>query len=200
MPRTKEQNEEIKRITIAKIKNAGLRLFSVKGLADTSIIEIAQAAGISAGLMYHYYKSKEDLYAELVGESVSGANTVIRKIAELDTDPRNKVERLLHEILKQIEDDQYAAYHYVFMLQVMLNKSVPSQAKPFLHEAYLPFDIMNEIISNGQQTGDIKPGKPQALSTLFFSAITGLCAYKLMMKDLFVMPSVDMLSGILLNE
>ena len=200
MPRTKEQNEEAKAASIGKIKNAGLRLFSTKGLADTSIIQIAEAAGISTGLMYHYYKSKEDLYAELVKESITGANTVICKIAEWETAPRNKVDRLLEEMLKQIEEDEYAAYHYVFMLQVMLNKNVPSQVKPFLDEAYLPFEIMNRIIAEGQQTGDVRPGDPQALSTLFFSTITGLCAYKLMMKEGFALPSVDMLHGMLLND
>ena len=60
MPRTKEQFNSMRNVTKDKIVEAGLKLFSHKGLAATSINDIASLAGISTGLLYHYYKSKED--------------------------------------------------------------------------------------------------------------------------------------------
>jgi AcrR family transcriptional regulator len=62
LPRTEQQYDAMRSATKEKIKAAGLQLFAYKGLAATSIQDIASLADISVGLMYHYYKSKEDVY------------------------------------------------------------------------------------------------------------------------------------------
>ena len=41
-------------------------LFAERGLGATKITDIAEAAGISQGLLYHYYPSKEAIYVELI--------------------------------------------------------------------------------------------------------------------------------------
>jgi len=46
--------------------DAAAGLFAEKGYAGTSAREIAERAGVAVGLMYHYYKSKEDVYNGLV--------------------------------------------------------------------------------------------------------------------------------------
>ncbi|MDR0566704.1 MAG: TetR/AcrR family transcriptional regulator, partial [Prevotellaceae bacterium] len=61
MPRTKEQYEKIRREKSELIRKTALKLFAEKGYDATSINEIAQSAGISKGLMYNYFKSKEEL-------------------------------------------------------------------------------------------------------------------------------------------
>ncbi|MDR1758482.1 MAG: TetR/AcrR family transcriptional regulator [Bacteroidales bacterium] len=61
MPRTKEQYEKIRSEKRALIKEKALLLFAEKGFDATSISDIARAAGISKGLMYNYFTSKEDL-------------------------------------------------------------------------------------------------------------------------------------------
>ena len=61
MPRTKEQYEELRREKRELIGSTALTLFAEKGYDATSINEIAQSAGISKGLMYNYFKSKEEL-------------------------------------------------------------------------------------------------------------------------------------------
>jgi AcrR family transcriptional regulator len=61
MPRTKEQNEAIRAEKKQLIIDSALHLFAEKGYASTSINDIAQSANISKGLMYNYFKSKEDV-------------------------------------------------------------------------------------------------------------------------------------------
>ena len=61
MPRTKEQYEKIRREKSELIRKTALKLFAEKGYDATSINEIAQSAGISKGLMYNYFKSKDEL-------------------------------------------------------------------------------------------------------------------------------------------
>lgn len=44
-----------------KILQAALALFAEKGFHTTSVSQIAEAAGVSKGLTYNYFESKEKL-------------------------------------------------------------------------------------------------------------------------------------------
>ena len=73
MPRTKEQNNAIKIEKKHKIMSIALHLFAEDGYVHTSIDKIATHAGISKGLMYTYFRSKDDLLREIIHK---GAETM----------------------------------------------------------------------------------------------------------------------------
>lgn len=60
-PKTPSQNKEIREETSQKIKDAAFELFAQKGFRNTSVKAIAQKAGKSKGLIYHYFNSKENI-------------------------------------------------------------------------------------------------------------------------------------------
>jgi AcrR family transcriptional regulator len=45
----------------ARIRDAAVKLFTERGMAKTSILDIAEAAGVSGGLIRHHFGSKEGL-------------------------------------------------------------------------------------------------------------------------------------------
>lgn len=61
MPRSVKLNEEMRAATQTAVLQSALKLFAQKGYAHTSTRAIAQEAGISIGLMYHYYDGKAAL-------------------------------------------------------------------------------------------------------------------------------------------
>lgn len=65
-PRTKEQFEAIRNEKEKLILEVALSLFAKNGFESTSVSMIAKKAGISKGLMYSYFKSKEDLLKEII--------------------------------------------------------------------------------------------------------------------------------------
>ena len=65
-PKTSEQFAEIRRQSQQKIEAAALELFAKRGFHNTSISAIAKAAGVSKGLLYNYYDSKDDLLYQLI--------------------------------------------------------------------------------------------------------------------------------------
>ena len=65
-PRTKEQFKTIRDEKVNLILHTALRLFAGHGYASTSVSMIAKEAGISKGLMYNYFKGKEELLKEIV--------------------------------------------------------------------------------------------------------------------------------------
>jgi len=65
-PRTPEQFEEIRETKKALILDTALELFANEGFFKTSISDITKKAGISKGLIYNYFESKEDLIRTIV--------------------------------------------------------------------------------------------------------------------------------------
>jgi AcrR family transcriptional regulator len=54
----RQRKKELVRTTIQKV---ALRLFSERGYEETTVEQIADAAGVSPASVYRYYRSKEDL-------------------------------------------------------------------------------------------------------------------------------------------
>jgi len=70
-PRTPKQYEEIREEKIALIMDTALEHFSNEGYYRTTINHIARHAGISKGLMYNYFESKEALLKAIIHKSVN---------------------------------------------------------------------------------------------------------------------------------
>ena len=66
MPRTKGQFEAIRKESRQKILDAALEVFAKQGYHSATVDAITKTAGISKGLMYNYFKSKEDVLQELM--------------------------------------------------------------------------------------------------------------------------------------
>ncbi|UBM60355.1 TetR/AcrR family transcriptional regulator [Marinilongibacter aquaticus] len=69
-PRSKIENEQIRKVSRSKIIETALKLFGNNGFASTSIATIAQEAGISKGLMYNYFESKEQLLEAIIKDVI----------------------------------------------------------------------------------------------------------------------------------
>jgi AcrR family transcriptional regulator len=79
-PRSTIENEKIRSQSIAKILDAAYRLMSQKGYESTSISQIAKEAGISKGLMYNYFNSKEELLKELINNTMEEGDRLMADI------------------------------------------------------------------------------------------------------------------------
>ena len=70
MPRTEEQYESIRENRKTEIVNASLKLFAHNGYHSTTISMIAKEANISKGLVYNYFKSKEEVLKTILFEGI----------------------------------------------------------------------------------------------------------------------------------
>lgn len=68
MPRTAEQNEQVREQTRQKIMESAFELFASQGYHQASMAGIAAAAGISKGLIYHYFESKTELLRDIFAQ------------------------------------------------------------------------------------------------------------------------------------
>ncbi|WP_075590681.1 TetR/AcrR family transcriptional regulator [Labilibacter marinus] len=65
-PRNDSQNEKIRQERKLQIMNVALEVIAEKGFSNASIATIAKTAGISKGLMYNYFASKEELISSIM--------------------------------------------------------------------------------------------------------------------------------------
>ena len=102
-PRNPKQFEEIREKSKEKIIYAAFELFSTVGYWSTSISKIAKEAGISKGLMYNYFSSKENLLKAVIGKMV----TIIADIFTLDdqASPEEKMHQFFNKLFSHIENN-----------------------------------------------------------------------------------------------
>jgi len=100
-PRTKRQNLEIREASMDKIFEAALELFGTHGYHATSINDIVKKAGVSKGLVYHYFKSKEELLEQLVNSLVSEGHQSIQNI--MDSDPKVFLKNMFEVLFDEIQ-------------------------------------------------------------------------------------------------
>ncbi len=93
---------------IQSIMKAGAELFSTKGFVETSMDEVAAAAKISKGGMYHYFSSKNELLDAIL---VNFIDMVLADLEELDriADPLGKLTRLVSRHVEIYTKHPYAA-------------------------------------------------------------------------------------------
>jgi AcrR family transcriptional regulator len=90
-------------------KQVALKLFAAKGYAATSINDIAQTAGISKGLMYNYFKSKEDVLQTIWGVLPEELITMIDPNHDGEVTPEegeNFVDKTLELLINRREEMQ----------------------------------------------------------------------------------------------
>jgi len=74
-----------------EIINAALYLYSNQGYLRTSMIEIAEAVGLTKGGIYHYVSKKEDTLVIIHDRMTEAFVTEFRKTAQSAGDPREKL-------------------------------------------------------------------------------------------------------------
>lgn len=153
-----------------EILNTGLELFIRKGYAATRTAEIAKAVGMSEGLLFHYFETKEKLYLALLALANTGKDNIfsLKGVAPLEF-----FENTAKTILSYISQEPFAAKLFVLMNRAQYDEALPEQVRNALIRRN-DMDYTVKIIRQGQQDGSIRKGDPVALAIAFFMAIQGI--------------------------
>ena len=99
-----EDKKQKKRLSLM---DAAFGLFTTKGIARTSIEEIARAAGIAKGTFYLYFRDKDDLRRILIRHK---AASLLRHALDHSgylekEEPADKILAITDDILSQLQED-----------------------------------------------------------------------------------------------
>lgn len=197
MPRSKEAFESMRHSTRTKIETAALSLFARKGLS-VKIGDIAEAAGISQGLMYSHYPSKEALIAELVRQASAISGKSIMAFAESERTTAEKIKHITDMMCLMFTDSPVGIDYFMFMVQVGMSGFHVPEASLYSAEHVNPLETLAGIIAQGQAEGSVVPGEPLQLSTVYWAAIQGLCCYAV--TGMPLSPDSKILNRLILKE
>lgn len=192
MPRTKEQNERMRQATRDKIQAAAAELFARKGLAGTNVQEIADLAGISIGLLYRHYKTKDALFAEMVEFALEG----LEKITEL-FESEGSPQELIMQIVREVHDDLVSNGEFVNLLilltQAFLSDGTAGGVDRLVEQDARMLEATGRLIKRGQTLGEFRQGNPMEMSSMLYSTIQGLGIMKGVMGDQLSIPAPEMI-------
>lgn len=92
-----------------RIRTAALRLFSTRGLENTSVRDIVRAARTTQPMLYYYFNSKEDLYLDIYGQFSKRILGRVRRILGEKTELPQKIKGLLGFYHKYLSSQPAAA-------------------------------------------------------------------------------------------
>ena len=192
-PRSKQQNEQIKEDRRTQILDAALVVFARRGLAATKIGDIAAEAGLSHGLVYHYFQSKEDIFTELISIADRSSSSALLQAEQMPLPPVEKLRTIAQLVLQSIWESSESACMFYVMAQAMLSDNTPPKAKEILTQYGTPFKVLTRIIAQGQTQGVLVQGDAAQMATVFWATIQGLATFRLVQKEMAAPPDIELL-------
>ncbi len=136
MPRTEEQFEEIREKRKKLILETALELFANEGYHNTSISRIANEAKISKGLLYNYFKSKEELLNEILSFGIDEFVNVFDQNKDgnlTDAEMIYFIDRIF-EILQN--NQKYWKLYFAIATQPTIFEKVLEKVQEFIEEYF----------------------------------------------------------------
>jgi AcrR family transcriptional regulator len=195
-PLSRKQLEQIRDDRREQIKQAALRLFARRGFDGTKTSLIAAEAGISEGLIYRYFSSKDELYAELVEQLMEEAGKAIESVAHLPGTPYEQLCALTRDMLDEKNKDAFMIIH-----KGRQAEHIPEKAAHLLqrHSADALIEQLLPIYVKGQQAGQFAAGNPRERISWYIMLLNSLIVTARGDEE-FGLPPAEMLMRVLTAE
>ncbi len=146
-------------IRINEILNAADQLFFSKGYQATTISDIAKKVGVAQGMLYYYFKSKEEVLEMLLNRHVASLVAEIQNIQHLASTPPEKIALIVSTILDRASYKEGQLLNLLYDIQNLYLKETLFRQ---LETTFSPWLL--RTLEEGIATGDFSlPHPPTAV-------------------------------------
>jgi len=172
LTRNEQKNEQMRTETIKKILESASAVFAAKGHAAT-MAAIAEKAQISQGLAYHYFKSKEEIYATLLKQAWAKAGGgPAQRIGQIQGTPG---QRLTFLITSMLEGSRQNPGISQIMYKALEDETTPADLKAIVQKNGQELHgAIRQLIVDGQATGEVVKDDPDQLVVALVAFVRGL--------------------------
>ena len=190
MPKSQERCQEIREETKNLIVKKSVLYFARNGFAGTKISDLSKHIGIAQGTIYIYFKSKEDLYAEIfaISDKIAGNDKLVM-LAGFPLPAEQKIKKMSDYLIKSLRDDEMFAAGIALYTQRLLEGEADQSF----------YKTTEKIIKQGQKEGSVVSGSARKLSE-FYWGIVYLYAVKSLYTADSAMITANDLSRVLLED
>jgi TetR/AcrR family fatty acid metabolism transcriptional regulator len=150
------------------ILRAATDVFAERGFFNAQVADVARAAGVAAGTVYLYFRSKDDLLISIFERSMRDALAEGRAMVGAETDARERLRRFARLHLGRLGRDRTLAV--VFQVELRQSTKFMERFSATLLRDYL--GLIREAIADGQRAGVLRSDiKATAAAKMFFGAL-----------------------------
>jgi TetR/AcrR family transcriptional regulator, fatty acid metabolism regulator protein len=150
------------------ILDAAIRVFARQGFNGCRVSDIADEAGVAYGLVYHYFRSKDEVLDTLFLERWNVLLEAIRETDRQDISPREK----LHQIASFIVDSYRHDPELMKVIIVEVTRAANSFGQTHLGKIREAYELIADIVAKAQDEGAFKDTiTPQFAAMAFYGAI-----------------------------
>jgi AcrR family transcriptional regulator len=148
------------------ILDAAVKVFARKGYHTCRVGDIAEEAGVAHGLLYHYFKSKEELLETIFRSTWTLMLDAIHGVEGLDEPARETLRKVAAIVLRSWRDTP----DIVRVLVREVTRSPHLQQE--IQETEQAFTALERIIRTGQDAGEFRDDvNPRFGSFVFYGAL-----------------------------
>ena len=154
-----------------QILDAAVRVFARQGFHATRVSDIADEAGVAYGLVYHYFRSKDEVLNELFIERWS---LLLAAIEEADRGGGSHRDRLA-DVAGFIIDSYRHDPELMKVIIVEVTRAANSFGRTHLEEIRRAYQSIAKIVADGQAAGEFRDDvSPMFASMTFYGGIEQL--------------------------
>lgn len=174
--------------TKSALLDAAERLFSSQGVANTSMMQVAEAAGVTRGAIYHHFDNKLDLIDSLVERVSLPVDEMREQLAQSYAD--NPLEQLRLRSLRIVHQVKYDD-HMQALLNILFHKCEYVADTQPIHLRHLQgrnscIEECVRLIEQAMAQGQVKPDlNAKSVVLGLFALIDGLIYNWLLDSDYF---------------
>jgi TetR/AcrR family transcriptional regulator, fatty acid metabolism regulator protein len=148
------------------ILEAAVRVFARKGYHTSRVGDIAEEAGVAHGLLYHYFRSKDEVLESIFRETWADILAAGRMVEETDEPARERLAGIAKILLRAWRRDPD-------LVRVVVREIVRSpdlqKRLPAINES---FAAIERIVARGQEDGEFRSDvDPRLVSFVFYGAL-----------------------------
>lgn len=172
-PKTTEDRRE-------QILDAALRVFANKGFDRTSNKDIAREAGITTGLIYHYFQSKGALLKSLLEER-SPLYKIRQLYSEMDAQPPEILLRsLANHVLDLVEDTNVQHVFRIFLPELLFNQTISSLGLKGIQEGT---HFLETYLQKQMDQGVLRSTDASLAAQTFMGGVMGFILRRQLLRD-----------------
>jgi TetR/AcrR family transcriptional regulator, fatty acid metabolism regulator protein len=151
------------------ILDAAVRVFARQGFHQCRVSDIADEAGVAYGLVYHYFKSKEEVLDTLFLERWDVLLAVIAEVADREgMEPRERLDAIAAFIVDSYRHDP----ELMKVIIVEVTRAANSFGRTHLAKIREAYEGIATIVGRGQQDGTFKTDvTPEYAALAFYGAM-----------------------------
>ena len=174
----KERRQRERKQRRDQIIDAARSLLFEKGLHATSINQIAKKAELGVGTIYFYYKSKEEIFADLQEEGLELLFSRIFKICDMDLAADEKLREIGLQYRRFSEEnrDYYDIINY-FLASPGIFFAPNLKNKIDRHGSWI-IGLIVETINSGTRDGLFQSLNPRRDAVTFLGTLHGLTQFR----------------------